>query len=121
VPDEQPGRDEKTASDEQPTLGVETEPRVIEPEVRPPSTSSLGAWWLVVAAGCVGLALLALDQLRWSMTALAVSLWVGAVLRALTSRERAGGLVVRSRAFDVAALVLLGGAVLLVGLNLRRT
>lgn len=102
-------------------MRVETDPRVIEPESRPPATRSLAAWWLVAAAGSVGLVLLALGHLRWSVVALAVSLWVGAVTRALVPDQRAGGLVVRSRLFDVVALVGLGAAVLVVGLSLRRT
>ena len=101
-------------------MGVETDPRVIEPESRPPATRSLAAWWLVAAVGSVGLVLLALGHLRWSVVALATTLWLGAALRALVPTERAGGLVVRSRAFDVVVLVVLGAAILLVGLNLRR-
>lgn len=102
-------------------MGVETEPRVIEPEVRPPATSALGAWWVVVLAGATGLGLLALDRLRWAVVALAISLWLGAAIRAVVPERTAGGLVVRSRAFDVVALVVLGAAVLTAGLALRRT
>lgn len=102
-------------------MGVETDPRVIEPESRPPATRSLAAWWLVAAVGSVGLVLLALDQLRWAVVALAISLWLGAAIRAVVPERTAGGLVVRSRAFDVGALVVLGAAVLTVGLALRRT
>lgn len=101
-------------------MGVETEPRVIEPEVRPPATSALGAWWVVVLAGATGLGLLALDRLRWAAVALAVTLWLGAAIRAFVPERTAGGLVVRSRVFDVVVLVVLGAAILLVGLNLRR-
>ena len=102
-------------------MGVETDPRVIEPESRPPATRSLAAWWIVAAVGSIGLVLLALGHLRWSVVALAISLWIGAATRAVVPDQRAGGLVVRSRAFDVIALVLLGAAVLTVGLTLRRT
>ena len=101
-------------------MGVHTDPRVITSEARPPTTRSLGAWWMVIAAGAAGLVLLALDELRWAVVALATTLWLGAALRALVPTERAGGLVVRSRAFDVVVLVVLGAAILLVGLNLRR-
>ncbi len=102
-------------------MGVETEPRVIEPEVRPPATLALGAWWVVVLAGATGLGLLALDRLRWAVVALAISLWLGAAIRVVVPERTAGGLVVRSRLFDVVALVVLGAAVLTAGLALRRT
>ena len=106
--------------DEQPPMGVETEARVIDAEVRPPATTRLAAWWFVVLAGTVGLVLLAVDRLRWALVALAVTLWLGAAIRAFVPERTAGGLVVRSRVFDVVALVVLGAAILLVGLNLRR-
>ena len=102
-------------------MGVHTDPRVITSEARPPTTRSLAAWWIVAAVGSIGLVLLALGHLRWSVVALAISLWIGAATRAVVPDQRAGGLVVRSRAFDVIALVLLGAAVLTVGLTLRRT
>lgn len=106
--------------DEQPPMGVETEARVIDAEVRPPATTRLGAWWVVVLGGATGLGLFALDRLRWAVVALAISLWLGAAIRAVVPERTAGGLVVRSRAFDVVALVVLGAAVLTVGLALRR-
>ena len=68
----------------------------------------MSAWWVVVLAGATGLGLLALDRLRWAVVALAISLWLGAAIRAVVPERTAGGLVVRSRAFDVVALVVLG-------------
>lgn len=102
-------------------LEVETELQVITPERRPPTTRSLGTWWLVVAALLGSLGVLALGHLRLAMIALAASLWLGAAVRAVLPEEAAGGLVVRSRVFDAAVLLVLGGAVLTVGLALRRT
>ena len=108
-------------SEEPREIEVETQPRVVAPEQRPPATPRLSAWWLVVAVGAVALVVLALGQLRWAVILVASGLWLGAGIRAVVPETVAGGLVVRSRGFDVLVLVALGAAVLVVGLALRRT
>lgn len=97
-------------------MEIEEEPRVVV-ETRPPTTRRLGAWWLVWASVVISLAL-AVDRLLWGSVLLASSIALGAGLRLVLSEERAGGLVVRSRALDVTLMLVLAAALLVSGLTL---
>jgi hypothetical protein len=81
---------------------------------------ALRAWPLLVVVGgvLVGLVVAALGEATWRVGCLLVgaSLGVGAVLRfALPSRE-AGLLQVRGKAFDIAVLVILAVAVIVLAM-----
>ena len=81
---------------------------VLEP--RPPIVSALGLWWLPSLGLVVGMLFVATDHMLRAGASVAASLWLAAALRAFFSEDRAGGLVVRAKWFDV-GLLLLGGAV----------
>ena len=81
---------------------------ILEP--RPPIVSALGLWWLPTVGLVLGLAFIATDHMLRAGASVAASLWLAAALRALFPEDRAGGLVVRAKWFDV-GLLLLGGAV----------
>lgn len=81
---------------------------IVEP--RPPIVSGLGLWWLPTLGLLVGMAFVATDHMLRAGTSVAGSLWLAAALRAHFPEDRAGGLVVRAKWFDV-ALLLVGGAV----------
>ncbi len=70
------------------------------------------AFGLVLLGVLVGLALVAQDHWKQGLSLMGVTLLGAAVLRLLLPASRLGLLVVRSRPFDVAALVLVGGAIL---------
>jgi Protein of unknown function (DUF3017) len=80
-----------------------------------------GALWLVAAALISGLALIGIGDVRWGGLVIAVTLVAAALLRLTLPRARAGGLVVRSRSADVAFLLAMGLAlvVIVVTLDLR--
>ena len=80
---------------------------------------TLGLWWVMAAGLAVGLALAYFDHLRRAGIALAGVLVVAAVARAVLPEERVGGLVVRSRVFDVATLLVLAAALTVVTLALK--
>lgn len=103
-----------------PTPVVVSTPATPPVEERPPTTQRLGHWWLVAGIAVAGFGFIAADRLRHGVILLAVALWAGAALRAVLPTQRAGGLVVRSRFFDVLVCVALGVAVFSVGLALRR-
>ena len=91
----------------------------MEPEPRPPTTTRLGAWWLVVAGLVVGILFSATDHHLRATVTLSASCLLGAVLRAFLPAERAGGLVVRRRWLDVLTLVVLGVAVGAIGRSMN--
>ncbi|GAB3113570.1 hypothetical protein GCM10027055_18290 [Janibacter alkaliphilus] len=97
--------------DETPTVTVESRPRVAR---------GLGAWWLVAALVLLGVGV-AIDRMLWASVIVSGGLALGALLRLTLPEERAGGLVVRARAVDVATLLVLGLAVLVSGLSLDLT
>jgi hypothetical protein len=73
-----------------------------------------GALWIVAAAVICGLAMIGLGQVRVGGLIVAGAMFVGATFRLVLPAARAGGLVVRSRSFDV--LFLLGMAISLFGI-----
>ncbi|AXH97702.1 DUF3017 domain-containing protein [Ornithinimicrobium avium] len=81
----------------------------------------LGVWWLgVLGLGAAGV-LLVTENLRAYGYAVGATLGVLALLRAVLPDSRAGGLAVRGRWTDVAAMALLGGAVAVLASTLRLT
>jgi hypothetical protein len=86
---------------------------------RPPVvTRRLALWWLLAAGVAGGLAFAWTDHMLRATAALAGSLALAAVARALAPTEVAGGLVVRSRWLDVAVLLTLAVTVGALGLSL---
>ena len=79
----------------------------------------LGAWWLVLAGVLLALVLVASDHVVGGGIAMAVTLGGGALLRLVVPTRRARGLVVRSRAFDVFAMLALAGACLVLAVVLK--
>ena len=79
----------------------------------------LGLWWLVLAGVVVALVLVALDRVVGGGIVMAVTLGGGALLRLVVPTRRARGLVVRSRAFDVVAMLALAGACLVLAVLLK--
>jgi len=65
----------------------------------------LGAWWLLPAGLTLSLAILLLVGLRPFGYAMAATVAVAAVVRLVSPGGRSGGLIVRSRSWDVALLV----------------
>ena len=76
---------------------------------RGPGELALG---IVLLGVVIGLALVAQDHWKQGLSLMGVTLLAAALARLLLPARRVGLLVVRSRAFDVAALVLLGAAIL---------
>jgi hypothetical protein len=70
----------------------------------------LGAWWLLAAGLAMALWLLLGGGPRGYGYAMAATLVVAAIVRAVLPKERAGGLVVRSRAWDVGLMLTLAVA-----------
>ncbi|MGI8948964.1 MAG: DUF3017 domain-containing protein [Ornithinimicrobium sp.] len=81
----------------------------------------LGAWWLLPLGLAAALAVLLTGGLRTYGYTLAVTLAVAALVRLLLPKEHSGGLVVRSRAWDVVSLLVLSvaAAVLTASLVIR--
>lgn len=99
--------------------GTEDDP---EAELRAASPRQpLGLWWVGVAGLAVAGVLLVTENLRAYGYAVGATMVALAVLRAVLPDSRAGGLVVRDRWFDVAAMTLLGGAVAVLASTLRLT
>ena len=73
------------------------------------------AWLLVIAIVLVGLAIVPSDWER-GLVVIGIGALVAAVLRAVLSPRFVPLLVVRSRLFDVAALLVLGAAVITLSL-----
>lgn len=96
---------------------VEGEPRVVAPPPRPTITRRLDAWWVVAVVLALALAV-ATGRLLWGGVLLSAALGLGALLRLLLPSERAGGLVVRSRALDVGVMLVLAAALLVSALTL---
>lgn len=73
----------------------------------------LSWWYLVAGLAAIGVLIMAFLSIRWGGRLVAGAFLIGALIR-LVARpsRRAGGLNVRSRAFDVAVLVLFGLGVL---------
>ena len=68
-------------------------------------------WVAVVLVGAAGLGAMELGHWRKGLFAVGVGALLGAVFRAVLPARRVALLVVRSRAFDVATLVCLGLAI----------
>ncbi len=71
----------------------------------------LGLWWPVALLGAVGLTVVATGQVRAGGYLFAAALALAAVLRAVASPPRAGGLRVRRRWIDVISLLGLAAVV----------
>lgn len=82
------------------------------------SGQPLGLWWLLPVGLAVALWLLLGGGLRTYGYAMAATLVVAAVVRLVTPKDRAGGLVVRSRVWDVVLLLALAAATLVLTANL---
>jgi hypothetical protein len=78
------------------------------------TSARFGALWLVAAALICGVALIGLGNVRWGGFVVAGTLVAAALLRLMLPRARAGGLVVRSRSADVAFLLVMGLALLVI-------
>jgi hypothetical protein len=81
----------------------------------------LGPWWAVLVGVAVALVLVAAGHVVGGGITLALTLGLGALLRAVVPSRRVGGLVVRSRAFDTAAMLTLAVACLLLAAILKPT
>jgi hypothetical protein len=81
-------------------------------------TRRLALWWVLAAGVGLGLLFAWTDHMLRATAAIAGSLALAALARALAPTELAGGLVVRSRWLDVAVLLLLGVTVAGIGLSL---
>jgi hypothetical protein len=79
----------------------------------------LGPWWAVLGGIAVALGLIAGGHVVGGGVVMSLTLGVGALLRALVPSRRVGGLVVRSRAFDTAAMLTLAVACLLLAAILK--
>ncbi len=79
---------------------------------------SLGVWWLLPVGLAVALWVLLTGGLRSYGYALAATLAAAALVRLLLPKEHSGGLVVRSRAWDVASLLVLSAAAAVLTANL---
>ena len=64
-----------------------------------------GALWLVAAALVLGLAVIGLGSVRWGGFIVAGTMFGAGLIRLALPSSRAGGLVVRSRPFDVVFLL----------------
>ncbi len=78
----------------------------------------LGAWWLLAAGLGIALWLLLSGGLRGYGYAMAATLVVAAIVRAVLPKDRAGGLVVRSRAWDVSLMLALAAAAVVLSSSL---
>jgi len=78
---------------------------------RGPGELALG---LVLLGVLVGLALVAQDHWKQGLSLMGVTLLAGALIRLVLPAAKVGLLVVRGRLFDVAAMALLGAAILAV-------
>lgn len=74
----------------------------------------LGWWWVAAPVLGLGVAVFALDQVRFAGYLIAAGLGLAAVLRLVLPTARAGGLAVRSRAVDVLTMAALGLALAVV-------
>lgn len=79
---------------------------------------TLGAWWLLPLGLAVALGVLLTGGLRSYGYALAATLAAAALVRLVLSKEHSGGLVVRSRAWDVISLLALSAAAAVLTANL---
>jgi hypothetical protein len=74
----------------------------------------LSWWYLVAAVAAAGVLTMGFYDVRWGGRIMAAAFGVGAVIRLVARPARkAGGLNVRSRAFDVIVLLTLGIGVLI--------
>ena len=78
------------------------------------TSARFGALWLVAGALILGLAVISFVNVRVGGFVVAGTLVGAALLRLMLPRERAGGLVVRSRTADVAFLLVMGLALLVI-------
>jgi hypothetical protein len=88
------------------------------PEPRPPAVARLGWWWLVIAGFAGGVGWAATDHLLRATVTLGGSCLLGALLRLVLPPRLAGGLITRSRGFDVTLLIVFGAALLAAGFAL---
>lgn len=103
-------------SDDQPWGPGQSRP--VAPEPRPPAVARLGAWWGVAAVLASGIGWALTDHMLRATVSIAAACVMGGVLRLVLPPARAGGLVVRGKAFDVALLWVFAGVVLVAGFAL---
>ncbi|WP_347351486.1 DUF3017 domain-containing protein [Intrasporangium sp.] len=79
----------------------------------------LGPWWLVAAAVGAGLVLFWLGQVRLGGQVMAGGFAAAALIRAVATRSRAGGIAVRNKGVDVLVLLALAVGILLASATVR--
>lgn len=93
----------------------------VKPRSRRPAnwgSQPLGLWWLLPIGLTVAVIVLFTTGIRQSTYVIAGTLVLCAILRLILPREKVGGLLVRSKAWDVLTLLVLAAAVTVVGANL---
>lgn len=78
----------------------------------------LAAWWVIAAGIVVGLLFVLSDHVLRATAVIGATLVLAALLRIVLAPDRAGGLVVRSRALDALTLVVLAVLVVVSGFTL---
>lgn len=91
-----------------------------QPARRPANWGSqpLGLWWLLPLGLTVAMVVLFSGGVRSAAYVIAGTLTLSAVLRLVLPRGAVGGLLVRSRAWDVVTLLVLAAAVTAIGATL---
>ena len=82
------------------------------------TSARFGALWLVAAGLIAGVVVIGLGNVRIGGLVVAGTLVAAALLRLMLPRAQAGGLVVRSRPTDVAFLLAMGLALLVIVITL---
>ncbi len=78
----------------------------------------LGAWWVLPLGLLVSMGFLISGGLRSFGYAMAITITLAALIRLVTPAARAGGLIVRSRLWDVLLMVALAAATAVLSANL---
>jgi len=81
-------------------------------------TQPLGAWWVLPVGLMVSLGFLISGSLRTFGYAMAATIALAALIRLVTPTTRAGGLIVRSRLWDVVLMLMLAAATATLSANL---
>ncbi len=81
-------------------------------------TQPLGAWWLLPLGLVVSIGFLMTGSLRNFGYAMAATIAAAALIRLITPDTRAGGLIVRSRLWDVLLMLVFAAATALLSANL---
>lgn len=81
-------------------------------------TQPLGAWWVLPLGLVVSIGILMTGSLRSFGYAMAATIALAALIRLVTPDTRAGGLIVRSRLWDVVLMLTLAVATATLSANL---